>query len=195
VKNWPVVAREAAMVLTAAAQQSHPIGSLLLDVAVVFVQEGCEKLFSRDLVESLMARGVRPWNEMVRGRELNELMLAQMLRPYGVRPRTVWIDGETAKGYVKADFDGVLKRYVPRSEVDALREEVVPECEKAASDRRKKGSEEILRELEEVEGLARSGATMATVSGVKERLRDLRARSEKLLGTRSGSLGRGRRGR
>ncbi|MGZ4971997.1 MAG: DUF3631 domain-containing protein, partial [Limisphaerales bacterium] len=140
-KSWAVIAREAALGLTASAQQSQPIGSLFVDVIVVFLLWKKEKLFSRDLVAGLMSRGLRPWREMLRGRDLNELMLAQILRGYGVRPRTLWVDGQSAKGYVKSDFEGVFKRYVPQSEIDAISEEVMPESERAAYERRKEEEE------------------------------------------------------
>jgi hypothetical protein len=61
---------------------------------------------------------------MLRGRAVTELWLAQQLRPYDIRPRTLWINNVAAKGYVQEDFREVFRRYVPRSEVEALREEM-----------------------------------------------------------------------
>jgi hypothetical protein len=37
-----------------------------------------------------------------------------------MKPKTVWIDGEAAKGYDNEDFTEVYRRYVPRSEYDAM---------------------------------------------------------------------------
>jgi hypothetical protein len=39
-----------------------------------------------------------------------------------VKPRTIWIGETSAKGYVEEDFREIYKRYIPRSEVEALRE-------------------------------------------------------------------------
>ncbi|MDB6059021.1 MAG: hypothetical protein JWO95_2865 [Verrucomicrobiales bacterium] len=135
-KSWAVIARDAALGLTAATQQAHPIGSLLLDVKLAFMTKDREKMFSRDIVEVLLLRKLRPWTEMTRGREINEFMLAQILRRYGVRTRTVWIDGQSAKGYVRSDFEELFSRYIPQSEFEALREEIMPESQAAAYERR-----------------------------------------------------------
>ena len=43
----------------------------------------------------------RPWVEMFHGKEINDLLLAKKLRPYGIRPKTIWIGEEHAKGYVR----------------------------------------------------------------------------------------------
>jgi len=140
-QSWGKIARDAALGLTAAQQQSHPIGSFLVDVMLAFMAAQTEKLFSRDMVTRLIIRELRPWTEMLRGRQLTELKVAQILRGYGIRPRTLWIDGQTAKGYVRSDFEPLFKRYVPQSEMDALREEVMPESERAAYERRQQEAE------------------------------------------------------
>ena len=65
------------------------------------------------------------------GREINELWLSQQLRPYGIRPRTIRLGDQTAKGYTKEDFAEVFRRYIPFSEIEAMlergAEEVVAE--------------------------------------------------------------------
>jgi hypothetical protein len=55
------------------------------------------------------------------GEPITGLWLAQQLRPYGVKPRTIWI-GESAKGYVQEDFGEIYERYIPRSEVSGKHE-------------------------------------------------------------------------
>ncbi len=52
---------------------------------------------------------------------VTELWLARVLRPYGVRPRTIWLGEESAKGYVEEDFMELFRRYFPRSEVEEFR--------------------------------------------------------------------------
>ncbi|MGZ4962265.1 MAG: DUF3631 domain-containing protein, partial [Limisphaerales bacterium] len=140
-RNWGDIARDAALGLTAAQQQSHPIGSFLVDVMLAFLAAQTEKLFSRDMIERLLIRELRPWTEMLRGRPLTELKLAQILRGYGIRPRTLWIDGQTAKGYVRSDFEPLFKRYIPQSEIDVLGEEIMSESERAAYERRQQEEE------------------------------------------------------
>jgi len=36
--------------------------------------------------------------------EITERWLSRQLRPLGIRPRTVWLMGESAKGYLLEDF-------------------------------------------------------------------------------------------
>jgi hypothetical protein len=59
---------------------------------------------------------------MRKGKEITELWLSQQLRPYGIRPRTIWINDTSAKGYLQDDFMEIFRRYIPKSEVDALKE-------------------------------------------------------------------------
>ncbi|MEY2427903.1 MAG: hypothetical protein QOJ40_788 [Verrucomicrobiota bacterium] len=118
---WPQLAREAAVGLSASAQESNPIASLLLDIFVIFTLAEAKQLFTRTMVDELNRRpGDRAWKEIRKGRPLTDLCLAQLLRPYGIRPRTIRIGENRAKGYLEDDFIDVFRRYIPRSEIDAL---------------------------------------------------------------------------
>jgi len=117
--NWPQLARHAAVTLTRC-QDNNPIGSLLLDLIVLFHELKAERLFSRDIVEHLNTLSGRAWTEMKKGKEITELWLAQKLRPYGIRPKTMWIGDNAAKGYLLPDLLEISRRYVTRSDLDAL---------------------------------------------------------------------------
>jgi hypothetical protein len=121
--DWPAKAREAAAGLTARAQEGNPIGSLLLDIMFLFLRDDRERLFTRELVEGLNWRRDRPWAELRRGRDLTDMWLSQQLRPYGVKPRTMRIGEAMGKGYAMEDLLEVFRRYIPRSEVEALKAE------------------------------------------------------------------------
>jgi hypothetical protein len=137
--SWPELARQAAVSLTATTQENNPIGSLLLDIFVSFAAAKADRLFTRDLLNRLNSFMGRPWAEMHRGKEITDRWLARQLRPYGVRTRTVWLGETHAKGYFQADFMEVFRRYIPKSEVEALRaewkqeSESVPQAERADS--------------------------------------------------------------
>src|SRR6059036_3703261 len=77
-------------------------------------------MFSRTLVAGLGRFVDRPWGELRRGKEITEQWLARQLRPYAVYPRTLWIGELSAKGYSMEGFGEVFKRYIPRSEFEAL---------------------------------------------------------------------------
>jgi hypothetical protein len=121
--EWPARARQAALGLTAAAQESTPIGSLLFDIFLAFRLAEGERIFSRDLAARLNRMEARPWAELRKGKEITELWVAQKLRPYGIQPRTIWIGENHAKGYLEEDFTDVYRRYMSRSEVEAFRAE------------------------------------------------------------------------
>ena len=131
--RWPELARAAAIGLTSRAQEHSPIGSLLMDILMVFVLNSSERVFSRDLVAELVANTDRPWCEVRKGKAVTETWLAQQLRPYGIKPRTIRIGDRVAKGYVKEDFMDTFRRYIPKAELEAakaeLRERVVPNGE------------------------------------------------------------------
>ena len=55
----------------------------------------------------------RPWEAERKGKPIDEVWLAKQLRTYGIHPRTVWIDGQSAKGYYREDFEDVSGRYAP----------------------------------------------------------------------------------
>ena len=61
-----------------------------------------------------------------KSRQIDESWLSRQLRPYGVQPRTIRIDGPQGKGYLMEDFRETFRRYIPKSEFDALRAEVAP---------------------------------------------------------------------
>jgi len=121
--DWPDRARQAAVALTASAHETNPIGALLLDIFLAFQIHKTDRLFTRTLLHSLYLRPDRPWAEARSGKPITDMWLAQQLRPYGIRPKTLWIGNEHAKGYLQEDFVEIFKRYIPRSEVEALRAE------------------------------------------------------------------------
>jgi hypothetical protein len=103
------------------AQQHSPIGALLLDIWLMFNLGQTDRLFSRDMVAVMNNITDRPWAELRRGKALTESWLATQLRPYGIRPRTIRMEKEVAKGYLQEDFTETFRRYIPRAEVEALK--------------------------------------------------------------------------
>lgn len=118
--DWPRFAREAAVSLAAGTEENNPIGALLLDIYVVFLEAEADRLFTRELLGALNGMKERSWAALTRGRELSEMSLSQLLRPYGVRPKTVWEGEVSARGYAKEDFKEIFARYVSKSQVEAL---------------------------------------------------------------------------
>jgi hypothetical protein len=70
---------------------------------------------------SLVLLSREAWAEMKNGKEVTERWLAQQLRPYGIKPRTIWIDGTEAKGYVKEELMEIFRRYISKSDLTRSR--------------------------------------------------------------------------
>src|SRR5258708_7434223 len=127
--QWPALAREAALGLTARAQEHSPIGSLLLDILMVFILGNRDRVFSRELVAALQRKDDRPWLELRRGKQITEAWLAQRLRVYGIRSRTLRIGAEVSRGYLQEDLIETCRRYIPKSEMEALKAELAERTE------------------------------------------------------------------
>jgi hypothetical protein len=136
--RWPELARKAALALTATARDRNPITSLLLDILDLFVAQGAERFFSRDLVTCLNDRPGRPWAELRKGRAVDETWLAKQLRPYGVQPVTIRIGELRAKGYTREALKPVFRRYVPQADFENNLKEL---CEAAAPAKNSKPAE------------------------------------------------------
>ena len=129
--DWPRKAREAAEGLATGAQGRSPIGSLLIDIYSAICVTKSDRISSHNLVYWLNRFTDRPWHDLPglrivncgQRQEVTELWLAQQLRPYGIRPKTIRIGDKTQKGYLEADLLGPFKRYVPRSEWEAFKAE------------------------------------------------------------------------
>ena len=118
--DWPKLARDAALKMSAGVVEGSIIGALLMDILVEFMERDVKRIFSRDLVGVLNQLGERPWVELRKGKEVDGLWLARQLRPFGVRPKAMWIGEVAGKGYEKGDFEEVWHRYVTRSDFDQL---------------------------------------------------------------------------
>lgn len=129
--DWPRKAREAAEGLATGAQGRSPIGAFLIDIYYAMGVTRTDRISSRDLVTWLNGFTDRPWHDLPglrivdcgQRKEVTELWLAQQLRPYGVRPKTIRIGDKTPKGYLESDLLEPFKRYVPRSEWEAFKAE------------------------------------------------------------------------
>jgi Protein of unknown function (DUF3631) len=113
--EWPPRARDAAVALLTGEhrEDSESLGvRLLRDVRDAFDAEGADRLRTIDILTALNARDDAPWGSL-RGEALGARGLARLLKPYGVKPDQVWIDGANQKGYMRSWFADAWARYVP----------------------------------------------------------------------------------
>lgn len=141
-EEWTSRAHVAACSLSVTSQERSPIGALLLDILMLFwIKERKQNwYFTREVVGWLNSHDERPWWLLRRGNQVTDIWLAQQLRPYGIAPKTVWIDGEQGKGYTYEQCEETFKRYIPRAEVEAAKAEM-----RESSEERKKTNETIAK--------------------------------------------------
>ena len=116
--DWPSRAREAAVVVSrfqTDADDDLPV-QLLADLATIFDQTHADRIASAQLVRALVELPERPWAAYARGKQMTELQLSMLLRPFGVRPRQ-WGEGPKAfhrsvRGYHFSDLQPVFSNYL-----------------------------------------------------------------------------------
>jgi hypothetical protein len=83
---------------------------LLSDIQAAF--SGHDRLSSKALVASLLEVEGSPWPDWNQGRGITTNTVARLLRKFDITPRTIRVDEDTAKGYLRECFDDVWTRYL-----------------------------------------------------------------------------------
>jgi hypothetical protein len=122
--GWGEIAREAAVALSKDRPDEDPGVVLLTDIRDIFDRRRTDRLASQILVADLNEIEDGLWSEW-RGpgddqqpRRLSQGELARMLRPFGIKPRTVWPiprtqNARSAQGYYRVDFERAWTSYCP----------------------------------------------------------------------------------
>jgi Protein of unknown function (DUF3631) len=105
-------ARDAAVTLVMASKETEPsLGvRLLADLKAVFGT--ADELPSKIILQKLVCIEEAPWADM-RGKPLDERGLANRLRQYQVKSRTIRVADTTPKGYRREDLFDAWARYLP----------------------------------------------------------------------------------
>ena len=115
--EWPKWVRIAAGWFVAKAADAPSIKvELVLDL--VAVMDGEEKMTSEDIVKALGDIADRPWADWKRGKPINQVQVARMLRAFGIKSQNLRIGGKVVKGYYTADIVAAQSRY--SSAIDPL---------------------------------------------------------------------------
>lgn len=116
---WPKEARDA-IALIQGDDEADDEGSaalmLLADLKSIFDQDGSKTLPTEVLIERLCGADFeeRPWSSNdPYGHPISPRQLAEMLRPFGVRPKTIRFEARTAKGYARSSLEDPWRRYLP----------------------------------------------------------------------------------
>lgn len=112
---WGAKARRAASALSGDEDDSPTYGARILAKAkeAFGVRDA---LASLELIEALNEDEELPFGGWNNGSGIDARRLAKLLKPYGIKPRTVRVGGETPKGYRAEDFRDPWARWLPPSE-------------------------------------------------------------------------------
>lgn len=114
--EWPNRARMAAIALCAedAADPDDGKERILWDLrTIISAQPERDRWPSQTFVDRLNEMEESPWPQFNHGKGLTTSNLARMLRPFGIRPRTLKQEGHCVKGYYSKDFTEAFERYLP----------------------------------------------------------------------------------
>lgn len=120
--DWPRRVTDAfARLVSQADTDAQGLGIMLLtDIQQVFREKKAERLFSKELVDALVAMTDRPWPEARRDKPITEAWLARRLRPFGILSNTLRFDTGRARGYELNRFTDAFSRYLPDQGVSTL---------------------------------------------------------------------------
>jgi hypothetical protein len=133
---WGDAAREAAVVFSRTYHDEDAGVVLLSDIRDIFNQTAADRIASAVLIKALLEIEESGWDEY-RGprddqvsRKLTQGEMARLLRPFGIRPRSVWPPGgrskrgASRKGYHRTQFESAWARYCETDGTPAHRSNV-----------------------------------------------------------------------
>jgi hypothetical protein len=117
--GWPERGRVSAVTLVTASKESTPsLGiRLLADLRTVFSDR--EAMSTEAILANLHALEESPWGD-IHGKPLNARGLANRLKGYGIKSKTVRLGDSTAKGYAREDLHDPWLRYLSLSPLERV---------------------------------------------------------------------------
>jgi hypothetical protein len=114
--EWPDRARHAAQVLCGNPElDEQEIGIRLLGaLRDAFQRQDTDKLMSHEFLEHLHAQEDEPWSDWSRGNPISGRRVADLLRPFDIRSKTIRRGEERAKGFEWSKCKDAFERYLPR---------------------------------------------------------------------------------
>lgn len=112
--DWPDLARQAAIALSASTDDEESIRVMLLkDMRSIFNTRSQDKIPSETIVSDLHGMEDRPWNEYGRARKpITKTKLANLLKPFRIGPGKVRMGETTINGYRLEQFRDSFERYL-----------------------------------------------------------------------------------
>jgi hypothetical protein len=85
---------------------------LLEDIGTLYSEREVDRLASNEITVYLATQESRPWPEWGRQQKpITPRQLSSLLKPLGIAPKPLWIDGKTVQGYELGFFTDAFARY------------------------------------------------------------------------------------
>jgi hypothetical protein len=122
--EWPQRARQAARALSAKQPgEDDSLGvRLLQDIRTVFLRRDTGRIFTEELLAALEQIDDAPWGDWY-GKLISSRKLAQLLKPYAIKPKTIRIGEQTKSGYDRGWFADAWARYLSAPEPEGCDED------------------------------------------------------------------------
>lgn len=115
--RWATEARRCAVVMTEVVDDAADSSlRLLSDIREVFESDEAVQMNSVDLFNRLSGIVDSPWSDLRKSMKFSANVLARRLKPFGVRPKTLWAggtSGKSSKGYRLEELQDAFLRYLP----------------------------------------------------------------------------------
>ncbi|MCR9186622.1 MAG: DUF3631 domain-containing protein [Halieaceae bacterium] len=85
---------------------------LLRDIQQFFLKSGSSRATSKELCEALISDEDGPWKTCNTGKPITPNLVGKLLRPYGVKPKTIRVGDKTLRGYEHAQLEDAFERYL-----------------------------------------------------------------------------------
>jgi len=114
--EWLQIGTKVALKLSGGEDVTQTIGTeLLADIQEIFAEQNADRIWSEKLIEALCTDKEKPWATYSKGFPITPRKLADKLKTYGIRSKTIRIGSDTAKGYERNQFTEAFSRYVTPS--------------------------------------------------------------------------------
>jgi Protein of unknown function (DUF3631) len=114
--DWPEAVRKACVeIFRSQAAEDQNIGvQLLADIRSIFDTIGDDKVTSANLIDKLKEIETSPWADWSKGKGLSPRGLSNLLKPFGICPGNIRVEGNVPKGYLRESFADAFARYLVR---------------------------------------------------------------------------------
>jgi len=112
--DWPEVARKASLKFSnsTGVELDEPGPMLLSDIQDLFNDTKKSFLTSQEIISHLEELEERPWSVWTKGKCINPVGIARLLKPFEIRPQLLSIGGHKTRGYKKDHFHDSWERYL-----------------------------------------------------------------------------------